>query len=468
MIALAPATFKKINIGKFAPAAVKKIETEHVEGEIYTDKVYEEYHNSNNKKIFEKVIEDMMLAVPDKTFEKYIDEIRKIISGYLPAEKKRFAILSILDSNRNLLAKARILKDKGINRMEHIKDIIPILRSYVKVSDTEIKKYGEVMTPISLVTEMLNTLPREVWSNPDLKWLDPCNGCGPFLALVVAGLMKGLSEWEPDENKRYEHILENMVYAGELQPKNMFLWMMLMNPHGEHNMNVYTGSFLDENFDKHMKETWKVDKFDIIVGNPPYQDNSDNGGSGHTLWDKFLLKNLLKINKNGYIIYVHPSGWRNISGSFEKIKNEILKRDLLYLEIHNINSGIKTFGAATRYDFYVLRNSFTKNLLTKIIDEEKNICELDVKNINYIPNKLFNLFINLIAKFDEDKVEIINERSMYGADKKHMSTIKIQEYIYPCVKYISKKIIVLILDTLILKKVCLGYQKYVMKIMMVC
>ena len=90
------------------------------------------------------------------------------------------------------------------------------------------------------------TLPKEVWSNPNLKWLDPCNGCGPFLALVVSELMDGLEKWEPDEEKRYRYIIENMIYACELQPKNMFLWMMLMNPHGHYGMNIYTGSFLDE------------------------------------------------------------------------------------------------------------------------------------------------------------------------------------------------------------------------------
>ena len=70
---------------------------------------------------------------------------------------------------------------------------------------------------------MLNTLPAEVWSNPNLKWLDPANGTGPFPAVVIYKLMKGLESWEPDADKRYKHIIENMIYVCELQPKNMFL-----------------------------------------------------------------------------------------------------------------------------------------------------------------------------------------------------------------------------------------------------
>ena len=65
--------------------------------------------------------------------------------------------------------------------MNHIKDVVTMLREYVKVSKTKVKEFGEVMTPISLVEEMLDTLPYEVWTNPNLKWLDPCNGVGNVL-----------------------------------------------------------------------------------------------------------------------------------------------------------------------------------------------------------------------------------------------------------------------------------------------
>jgi tRNA1(Val) A37 N6-methylase TrmN6 len=60
-------------------------------------------------------------------------------------------------------------------------------------------------------------------------------------------------------------------------------------------MNIYTGSFLDEGFDKHMKEVWGLDGFDIIVGNPPYQQN-DGGGrnlsSAKPLYNLFVEKSI--------------------------------------------------------------------------------------------------------------------------------------------------------------------------------
>ena len=66
------------------------------------------------------------------------------------------------------------------DKFEHVKDVVRIINQFVKDGEVEKKKFGEVMTPISLVKEMLDTLPKEVWSNPNLKWLDPANGAGTF------------------------------------------------------------------------------------------------------------------------------------------------------------------------------------------------------------------------------------------------------------------------------------------------
>ena len=51
------------------------------------------------------------------------------------------------------------------------------------------------------VNEMLDTLPKEVWKNPNLKWLDPSAGMGNFPVAVYMRLMEGLkSVIEDDEN----------------------------------------------------------------------------------------------------------------------------------------------------------------------------------------------------------------------------------------------------------------------------
>jgi hypothetical protein len=259
---------------------------------------------------FEEVIDKMIIDGIEGMNDSFRDAIMS-----LDRDKKRMTILSLLDKDHNLFKRIKALTDKNINKMEHIKDIILMLRDYVKVGEVEKKKFGEVMTPLELVKEMLNTLPEEVWSNPNLKWLDPANGTGPYPVMVIYKLMKGLEEWEPDEEKRYKHILENMIYVCELQPKNMFLYMCAVDPFDEYKLNVYTGSFLEEGFDRHLDEVWGVDNFDLIIGNPPYNSNFKKN-----FYIDFFEKSFSILNKIGYLTFITPSRY-TIQPEFSSFRN---------------------------------------------------------------------------------------------------------------------------------------------------
>ena len=99
--------------------------------------------------------------------------------------------------------------------------------------------------------------------------------------------------------------------------------------------------------------------------NPPYNTTPVNGGKTHSLWDKFVIKTISQLVEGGYMVAVHPSGWRNVKGIFKDIQNLLKSKQILYLEIHDANDGIKTFGATTRYDFYCLHN-VPNTMFTKI------------------------------------------------------------------------------------------------------
>jgi len=308
-------------------------------------------------------------------------------------------------------------------------ELLNFINERLKPKDIEKKKYGEVFTPIPLIEEMLDKLPTEVWSNPDLKWLDPANGMGNFMIAIYFRLMKGLKDIIFDEEQRKKHILENMLYMSELNKKNCFLSKQIFDVNNYYKLNIYNGDSLTLDT---VKE-WNVEKFDIIVGNPPYQDGSGNKGKGHTLWDKFVklsLNNLLKTD--GYLLFIHPSSWRQIDNElFELIK----KKQLLYLEIHNEKDGMKTFSCATRYDFYLLKNCPYESF-TQIKGEDNIIVDINLNEWNFIPNMMYNDIYNILKK--EQKLNIMNYRSNYGADKKHVSNIKNSEFKYPVIYSIDK------------------------------
>ena len=306
-------------------------------------------------------------------------------------------------------------------KMDHLKSVITMLKDYVKVGEVKKKEAGEVMTPLELVKEMLTTLPEDVWSNPNLKWLDSCNGSGPFLVMVIYKLMIGLKDWESDEEKRYKHIVENMIYAGELQPKNMFLFVSAIDPFDEYNLNIYTGSFLEKEFDIHMKTVWGLEKFSIILGNPPY--NGAETGGGNSLWDKFIRKSIPIIIDSGFLVFVHPASWRKPPSERSKTKDiwKLLTKDnqLLYLEIHSTEDGMKVFNAGTRYDFYCMMKS--KNFKnTIIIDEIGNKVDINLSNWNFLPN--YN--IDKISKLLGTGCEIIFSRSLYASDRPGISDVE--------------------------------------------
>ena len=99
----------------------------------------------------------------------------------------------------------------NVNIIDNTKE--EVLNYYInnsKVIDKKKKEKGEVFTPVLLVQEMLDKLPDDVWSNPNLKLLDPAVGTGVFPICLYYRFMEGLKDEIKDENDRREHILKNL------------------------------------------------------------------------------------------------------------------------------------------------------------------------------------------------------------------------------------------------------------------
>lgn len=71
----------------------------------------------------------------------------------------------------------------------------------------------EVFTPRKTCEMILDSLPEEVWHNPDYKWLNPATKNGIFEREIAIRLDAGLRDVIPDEEARRKHILQHMIYA---------------------------------------------------------------------------------------------------------------------------------------------------------------------------------------------------------------------------------------------------------------
>lgn len=264
---------------------------------------------------------------------------------------------------------------------QNIKETI---KQYLPVRKIEKNKYGEVFTPIVLIEEMLDKLPKEVWSNPNLKWLDPANGIGNFPMVVYNKLMKGLEKQIENEEDRKEHIIKNMLYMIELNERNFDISREIFGK----DANIYCGSFLDDLWQK----SFGIEKFDIIMGNPPYNDKNGLKGGGHNLYTPFLDKSIdLLDNDFGEIIFITPiSIFKTTNGKktaiFKKIKE-------LHINYINFNDSAKYFtGVGSTFCYYNLsvnrnENQLFKTLINDKIFEGSIYNDSDFNWLPLIPNK---------------------------------------------------------------------------------
>jgi hypothetical protein len=311
------------------------------------------------------------------------------------------------------------------NRIE----LYTVLEKYLKPNETQKKNNGEVFTPLNLVNEMLDKLPVGVWSNPGLKWLDPAVGIGNFPILIYERLMKGLEVSFPDKKERSTHIINKMIYVSDICPINISIYKLLM----KQTKNVLVADFLNP-------ETFKGIKFDVIVGNPPYQKQSSTGkatGGGSSLWDKFVVKSLQILISKGFLGFIHPASWRKPENSKSKNKNlfNLMAKEntILYLEIHDTKDGIKTFNCGTRYDWYIIQKTPNRNN-TLILDENGEQNSVNLLEWGFLPNHSYGKVKKLLGTGSN----IIYNRTNYGADKNHVSSENINEFLFPLIHSTNK------------------------------
>jgi hypothetical protein len=327
--------------------------------------------------------------------------------------------------NNIIIEIKEIFKLNLYNKNELSKSIDKYLVPHIN----EKKQNAEVSTPACLRKEMLDKIPDEFWKTPK-KVFEPCSGKAGFLIDIADKFMEGLKEKFEDEEERYRVIVEDCLYFSDINKQNIFIANLVLDPYKKYKLNANEGDTLKLD----IKTKWNLEGFDAVIGNPPYNDASGNKGKGHCIWTNFVEKALKEwLKENGYLVYIHPSLWRQYENSLLKIMKE---KQIIYLEIHNIKDGLKTFNCSTRYDWYILENK--KNYKKTIIKDEDN--ELIEENLNewlFIPNKKFKEIKELCNS--NEKLDVNYYRSNYGSDKKWVNKNKSTEYKYPCIYSINKK-----------------------------
>ena len=286
-------------------------------------------------------------------------------------------------------------------------------------------KYAEVFTPIILIEEILDNLPRNIWTNPELKWVDPCAGTGNFFLVVYHKLMNGITTIK-DKKQLHNHIITKMLFMVELNKDNT---KKLHSIFGK-SANIYSEDFL----------SWKnTEQYDIVIGNPPYQttkkDNYTGAAGNKTLWDKFLVKSLQILKQSGFLGFITPSNWRRPEHALYDLMTK--ENQLVYLHIYNKAQGLELFHVQTRFDIYIIQKTIsTKN--TFIIDENnEKYQDFNVSEWSFIPNFGYYSIQQILVKPTEKGIDVIFDSSFYDARKLHKTKSSI--YKYPVIHTVNKK-----------------------------
>lgn len=272
--------------------------------------------------------------------------------------------------------------------------IISTNKQIINYSKERKEQYGEIFTPYSLIEKMLNLLNEEDFTNPNTKWLDPGSGTGFFSIYLYWKLFDGLKNIIPNETKRTNHIIENMIYMVEIQEQNANILKKIFGLKA----NIFNVDFL---IPSHIENY----SFDYVIGNPPYNVNGvkkvptnkqkNKKNDGNTVWFEFIKKSIKLLKENGKLIMIVPCIWLKP----DKLKAYDYMCNFKIEKLHSLsNTDTKKIfngNAQTPTCYFLLKNTLS-NKKINIFDNDKREYICYNLNTNY-PIPMFG--INLINKF---------------------------------------------------------------------
>jgi len=311
----------------------------------------------------------------------------------------------------------------------------------------------EVFTPPSLVNQILDLLPMELWSNPDARFLDPVCKSGVFIREMAKRLIVGLEPVFPDLQERANHIYRYQLFGlaiteltGLLSRRSVYCSKVANGRYSvcsdfedeqgnivygrvEHDWRGGKCGFCGASQEVYERgdalESYAYQfihaddpscffnnmKFDVIVGNPPYQ-LSDGGAqaSAKPLYHKFI-EQAKKLNPR-YLSMIVPSRWFSGGKGLDDFREEMLSDKRLtkvvdYFDSNECFPGVDISGGVCYFLWERDREKTCE--ITTIRSGEKSTMErplLEIDNDSFIR---FNEAISIYRKIKSLKEERFNK-----------------------------------------------------------